>query len=166
MLNMSIHMKAFEVCTNEKTLHLFEHLVPKDVFSMIKRKAKVDRTVWQARNQGGGEAHPRKFSPLLEKCVGYSLKILDVVNIFGPLSENSSPLLVSQASYGPAAWHVIFIYTRYAYDDAHNLCLQYSTCIYVQSTSLIALFHNNWELVDTWMNAILRISDRATLSKS
>jgi len=42
------------------------------------------------------------FAPL-EKCVGYSLKIMDIVKKFGPLSENSSPLLVSQAGYGPGS---------------------------------------------------------------
>jgi len=42
------------------------------------------------------------FSPPREKCVGYSLKILDIVQKIGPLSENSSPLVVSQAGYGLA----------------------------------------------------------------
>jgi len=58
----------------------------------------------QARNQGGLE----NFSPPPEKCVGYSLKILDIVKKFGPLSENSSPLLVSQAGYGPGNYLEIF----------------------------------------------------------
>jgi len=41
---------------------------------------------------------PRKISPLLEKCVGYSLKLLDIVQkIWAPLTK----LLVSQAGYGP-----------------------------------------------------------------
>ena len=60
--------------------------------------------VLQARNQGGhreGEAPPENFSTLMEKFVGYILKLSDIVNKCGPLSENSSPLLVSQAGYGP-----------------------------------------------------------------
>jgi len=67
----------------------------------------------QTRNQGGaGGAKPlqENFLPPLEKCVGYSLKLLDIVQKiwaplkkkFGSLSENSSSLLVSQAGYGPA----------------------------------------------------------------
>jgi len=51
----------------------------------------------------GREAPLKNFSPPLEKCVGHSLKLLDTVQKFGPLSENSSPLLVSQADYGPAS---------------------------------------------------------------
>ena len=50
----------------------------------------------------GGEAPPRKIFAHLEKCVGYSLKTVDKFKKFGPLSENSSTLLVSQAGYGPA----------------------------------------------------------------
>jgi len=43
-----------------------------------------------------GEAPLENFSPpLLEKCIRHSSKN------FGPLSENSSPLLVTQAGYGP-----------------------------------------------------------------
>jgi len=41
------------------------------------------------------------FSPPLEKRVGYSSKLLDIVQKFGSLSESSSPFLVSQAGYGP-----------------------------------------------------------------
>jgi len=43
------------------------------------------------------------FSPLLplDKCVGHTLKLLDIAKKFGPLSENFSPLLVSQDGYGP-----------------------------------------------------------------
>jgi len=47
------------------------------------------------------------FSPLLEKCVGNNLKILDIVKKIGPLSENSSPFLVSQAGYGPGGNSVL-----------------------------------------------------------
>jgi len=56
----------------------------------------------QARNQGGGR---RGASPSLERCVVHRLKLLDVVQKFGPLPENSSPLLVSQAGYGPVLTH-------------------------------------------------------------
>jgi len=58
-------------------------------------------TYTQARNQGG-ETYLQNFSPPLEKFVGHSLKILDIVQKNWPLSENSSPLVVSQAGYGPA----------------------------------------------------------------
>ena len=51
-----------------------------------------------------GEAPSEKFSPLMEECVGLSLKLFDVVKKIGPLSENSSPHLVSQAGYGPASY--------------------------------------------------------------
>jgi len=51
----------------------------------------------------GGDARIENFSPPLEKCIGYSLKILDITQKFGPLSEKSSPFLVSQAGYGPGA---------------------------------------------------------------
>jgi len=46
---------------------------------------------YQARKQGeqGAYPHIKIFSPL-EKCVGHSLKLLDIVKKFGPLSENSS----------------------------------------------------------------------------
>ena len=37
----------------------------------------------------------------MEKFAGHSFKLLDIVKKFGPLSENSSPLLVPQAGYGP-----------------------------------------------------------------
>ena len=42
-----------------------------------------------------------KFSPPLEKCVGDILSLLDTVLKIFPLSENSSPPLVSQAGNGP-----------------------------------------------------------------
>ena len=48
----------------------------------------------QARNQGGagGRSPPRKFSPHLEKCVGHSLKILDIVQkIWAPLGKLFAP---------------------------------------------------------------------------
>jgi len=55
----------------------------------------------QARNQGR-EAPLEHFLTPLKKCDGYSLKLLDIVQkIWAPL-KNSSPLLVSQADYGPA----------------------------------------------------------------
>jgi len=41
------------------------------------------------------------FSLLLEKCLGQNLKLLDIVQNFWPLPENSSYALVSQASYVP-----------------------------------------------------------------
>jgi len=49
----------------------------------------------------------------LEKCVGHNLKLLDVVQKFGPLSENFSPLLVSQAGYGPGydTYKIYFVNT-------------------------------------------------------
>jgi len=37
----------------------------------------------------------------LEKCVGHSLKLLDIDKTFGPLPQTSSPPLVSQAGYEP-----------------------------------------------------------------
>jgi len=42
-----------------------------------------------------------KFSPLLEKCVGYSLKVFDIVQKFGAPLRKLFPLLVSQAGYRP-----------------------------------------------------------------
>jgi len=54
----------------------------------------------QARNQGR-ETSPRKIFAPLDKCVGHTLKLLDIAKKFGPLSENFSPLLVSQDGYGP-----------------------------------------------------------------
>jgi len=44
---------------------------------------------------------PTKFFAPLEKCVDRRSKPLDIVQKTGPLSENSSPPLVSQACYGP-----------------------------------------------------------------
>jgi len=57
----------------------------------------------------GGEAPLRNISTPLEKCVGSSLKILDIVQKIWALSENSSLLLVSQAGYGRASlsWDVL-----------------------------------------------------------
>ena len=49
----------------------------------------------------GVEAPLENFSHLLEKCVGYSLKLLEIVQKIGPLSDKYLPLLVSQAGYGP-----------------------------------------------------------------
>jgi len=43
----------------------------------------------------------QKFSPSLEKCVGHSSKLLDIVQKIWALSENSSPHLVSQLGYEP-----------------------------------------------------------------
>ena len=54
----------------------------------------------QAGNQGGRRPLENFFTPL-EKYVGHSLKLLDIILKIGPLSENSSLLLVSQAGYGP-----------------------------------------------------------------
>jgi len=49
----------------------------------------------QTRNQGGaGGAKPlqENFLPPLEKCVGYSLKLLDIVQkIWAPLKKNWGP---------------------------------------------------------------------------
>jgi len=53
----------------------------------------------------GGRRPPRKLFAPLGKCVGHGLKLLDIVQKIGPLSENSSPLLVSQAGNGPAFNH-------------------------------------------------------------
>jgi len=53
------------------------------------------------------QALEKIFTPL-EKCVGHSLKLLDIVKKFGPLSENASTPLVSQAGYRPAYNHCIF----------------------------------------------------------
>jgi len=53
------------------------------------------------RAQGAASPPLENFSAPLEKCVGYSLKLLDIVQKIWALSENSSPLLVSQAGYGP-----------------------------------------------------------------
>jgi len=58
----------------------------------------VTRTV--TRGGAGGEA-PLHFSSPLEKCVGHSSKLLDIVQKYGSFSENSLPHLVSQAGYGP-----------------------------------------------------------------
>ena len=57
----------------------------------------------QARNPGEQEASTplEKFSHSLEKCVGHSLKLLDIVQKIWALSENSLSLLVPQAGYGP-----------------------------------------------------------------
>jgi len=50
----------------------------------------------------GGEALPRKFSPPWKNVLDIIKNIRHSSKILGPLSENSSPLLVSQAGYGPA----------------------------------------------------------------
>ena len=58
----------------------------------------------QARNQGGagGAKTPRKFfAPPGKICWTYIKTIGHNLKIWA-LSENSSPLLVSQAAYGPA----------------------------------------------------------------
>jgi len=58
----------------------------------------------QVRNQGGqkGRSPLRTFfAPPLEKCVGHSLKLLDIVQKIWAPSENSSPLLVPQAGHRP-----------------------------------------------------------------
>jgi len=52
------------------------------------------------RGVQGAKPPLEKFSLPLEKCVGHSLKMLDIVQKIWALSENSSPLLVSQAGYG------------------------------------------------------------------
>ena len=49
----------------------------------------------------GGEAPLENFSLSLEKFVGYSLKLLDIVQKNWAPQTNISPLLVSQAGYGP-----------------------------------------------------------------
>ena len=53
----------------------------------------VSRVITRPVTRGGE-------SPL-EKCVGHNLKLLETGQKFEPLLENSSPLLVSQAGYGP-----------------------------------------------------------------
>jgi len=53
--------------------------------------------------QGEAKSPLEKFSPSLAKCVGHSLKLLDTVQKFlAPLTK-FSPLLVSQAGYGPGS---------------------------------------------------------------
>ena len=61
-------------------------------------------TAHQACNQGArdGKAPFRKMLTPLEKRVGHSFKIWDIVQKSEPLSENFLPLLVSQAGYRPA----------------------------------------------------------------
>ena len=55
------------------------------------------------RGAAGRRIPPKKhFSPSMEKSVGYSLILLEIVQKFRLFSENSSPLLVSQAGYGRA----------------------------------------------------------------
>jgi len=45
----------------------------------------------QARNQGGADPL-EKFSPPLEKCIGYRLKLLDIVQtIWAPLRKRFAP---------------------------------------------------------------------------
>ena len=54
----------------------------------------------QVHNQGVG-APSRIFLHPLEKCIGHRLKLLDTVQkMWAPL-RNTSPLLVTQAGYGP-----------------------------------------------------------------
>jgi len=55
----------------------------------------------EACNQVRRNTPLQKFSPSVKKRVGHSLKSLDIVQKFGPLSENSLPRLVSQAGCGP-----------------------------------------------------------------
>jgi len=46
----------------------------------------------QARNQGGGEAPPRKFFAPPDKFVGYILKLLDIVQkLWAPLRKHFAP---------------------------------------------------------------------------
>jgi len=52
---------------------------------------------------GGAKPPPEKCLPTLEKYAGHSLEVLGTVWKFGPLPETSTPPLVSQAGYGPAA---------------------------------------------------------------
>ena len=60
--------------------------------------------IYQTRNQGRREFHPMKNFRPLEKYFAHRLKVLDIVQKFVPLSENSSPLLRSQVGYGPAIY--------------------------------------------------------------
>jgi len=68
-------------------------------FYTPKKIPHVTRTVTR-----GAKLPLENFCHPLEKCVGYGLKLLDTVQKCGSLSENSSPLLVSQAGYGPARY--------------------------------------------------------------
>jgi len=65
-------------------------------------KVTADQSRKQERRTGA-KSPPEEFLPSLEKYAGHSLEVLDIVSKFGPLSEISSPPLVSQAGYGPAA---------------------------------------------------------------
>jgi len=51
---------------------------------------------------GGSKKHPLENFALLEKCLGQSLKLLDIVKKSGPSQETLRPL-VSQAGYGPGS---------------------------------------------------------------
>ena len=58
------------------------------------------RVPYRGRPVTRGAPPANCFAPL-EKCVGHSLILLDIVQTFGPLSEDSSPHLVSWAGYWP-----------------------------------------------------------------
>jgi len=52
----------------------------------------------------GAKPTLEKYSPPLEKCVGHSLKLLDIVSkIWVPLRKLFAPL-VFQTGYGPGYW--------------------------------------------------------------
>jgi len=68
--------------------------IPKTIWFLFRQQGSV-----QARNQAGrrgGETPPRNFFAPLEKCVEYSLKILDIVQkIWAPLRKLFAPPGVS-----------------------------------------------------------------------
>jgi len=71
----------------------------------------------------------KKFPSPLEKGVGHSLKLFDLVKKFEPLSENSSPHLVSQAGYGPELHTFV----------SFNLFILLSSMLVASSNACIAL---------------------------
>jgi len=60
-------------------------------------------------------------------CVGHNFKLLDIVKNFGPLSENSSLLLVSQAGYGPGVQSMAVFHLKRLLALTHELRAQGET---------------------------------------
>jgi len=76
---------------------------------MLRRQWSVTKSGPLSGGGAGGASPPTKVFALLERGVGHSWKLLEIVQKFGLLSQNSSPPLVSQVVYGSGrncSWRV------------------------------------------------------------
>jgi len=84
---------------HEITFGAVMKMAPLPPLSLVWKVRGAIRTV--TRGGARGRNPPENFSPLMEKSVGHSLKILDIFKkICAPLRKHFAPL-VSQAGYGP-----------------------------------------------------------------